>query len=64
VAEFTSRLAVTEDVPALTALMDAAIAESQRAFLDDDQTVAGRHGRCARADPPDGEARDPRLLHG
>jgi GNAT superfamily N-acetyltransferase len=40
VAEFTSRLAVTEDVPALIVLMDAAIAELQRAFLDDDQIAS------------------------
>jgi GNAT superfamily N-acetyltransferase len=42
VAELTSRLAVTEDVPALTVLMDAAIAELQRAFLDDDQIASSR----------------------
>jgi GNAT superfamily N-acetyltransferase len=42
VAEFTSRLAVTEDVPALTVLMEAAIAELQRAFLDDDQIASSR----------------------
>jgi GNAT superfamily N-acetyltransferase len=42
VAEFTSRLAVTEDVPALSVLMDAAIAELQRAVLDDDQIASSR----------------------
>jgi GNAT superfamily N-acetyltransferase len=36
-AQFTSRLATAEDVPALTALMDAAIVELQRMFLDDAQ---------------------------
>ena len=40
--EFTSRLAVTADVPALTALMDAAIGELQRGFLDDDQIASSR----------------------
>jgi len=40
--EFTSRLAVTADIPALTVLMDAAIAELQRAFLDDDQIASSR----------------------
>jgi GNAT superfamily N-acetyltransferase len=42
VAEFTSRLAVTADVPKLTVLMDAAIAELQRAFLDDAQIASSR----------------------
>jgi GNAT superfamily N-acetyltransferase len=42
VAELTSRLALTEDVPTLTVLMDAAIAELQRAFLDDDQIASSR----------------------
>jgi GNAT superfamily N-acetyltransferase len=42
VAEFTSRLAVRSDVPALTVLMDAAIAELQRAFLDDAQIASSR----------------------
>ena len=41
-SEFTSRLAVSADVPALTVLMDAAIAELQRAFLDDDQIASSR----------------------
>lgn len=40
--ELTSRLAVTADVPALTTLMDAAIAELQRAFLDDTQIASSR----------------------
>ena len=35
--EFTSRLATLEDGPRLTAVMDDAIAELQRAFLDDEQ---------------------------
>ncbi len=39
---FTSRLAVTEDMPALRALMDAAIAELQRGFLDDAQIESSR----------------------
>jgi GNAT superfamily N-acetyltransferase len=41
-AEFTSRLAVSADVPALTVLMDAAIGELQRAFLDDAQIASSR----------------------
>ena len=41
-AEFTSRLATSADVPALTLLMDAAITELQRDFLDDDQIASGR----------------------
>lgn len=41
-AEFTSRLAVPADIPALTLLMDAAIAELQRGFLDDDQIASSR----------------------
>jgi len=40
--DFTSRLAVTADVPALTVLMDAAIAELQRGFLDDAQISSSR----------------------
>ena len=40
--EFTSRLATLEDVRWLTAVMDAAIAELQRAFLDDEQIEASR----------------------
>ena len=40
--DFTSRLAVSEDVPALAALMDAAIAELQRGFLDDAQIASSR----------------------
>lgn len=40
--ELTSRLAVRADVPVLTALMDAAIAELQRGFLDDDQIASSR----------------------
>lgn len=41
-AEFTSRLAATADVPALTVLMDAAIAELQRSFLDEVQIASSR----------------------
>jgi GNAT superfamily N-acetyltransferase len=41
-AELTSRLAVTADVPALTVLMEAAIAELQRGFLDDAQIASSR----------------------
>ena len=41
-AEFTSRLAVAADVPKLTVLMDAAIAELQRSFLDDAQIASSR----------------------
>jgi GNAT superfamily N-acetyltransferase len=40
--EFNSRLAVPEDVPALTALMDQAIEELQRAFLDEAQIASSR----------------------
>ena len=40
--EFTNRLAVPADVPALTALMDQAIAQLQRAFLDDAQIASSR----------------------
>jgi GNAT superfamily N-acetyltransferase len=39
---FTSRLAVRADVPALTILMDAAIVELQRPFLDDAQIASSR----------------------
>jgi GNAT superfamily N-acetyltransferase len=38
----TSRLAVPADVPVLRALMDAAIGELQRGFLDDAQIEASR----------------------
>ena len=37
-----SRLAVPDDVPALTVLMDAAIAELQRGFLDEAQIESSR----------------------
>ena len=40
--ELTSRLAVPEDVPALTRVMDAAIAVLQRGFLDDEQIESSR----------------------
>jgi GNAT superfamily N-acetyltransferase len=40
--EFTSRLAVADDVPSLTVLMDAAIAELQRDFLDTAQIASSR----------------------
>ena len=40
--DFTSRLAVSGDVPALTVLMDAAIAELQRSYLDDSQIASSR----------------------
>lgn len=40
--EFTSRLATADDVPRLTEVMDAAIAELQRAYLDDAQIEASR----------------------
>jgi len=42
VVEFTSRLAVPEDVAALTSVMDRAIADLQRAFLDDAQIASSR----------------------
>ena len=41
-AELTSRLAVSADVPALTVLMDAAISELQRGFLDDTEIASSR----------------------
>ena len=40
--ELGSRLATLDDVPLLTLLMDAAIAELQRGFLDDAQIAASR----------------------
>jgi GNAT superfamily N-acetyltransferase len=40
--ELTSRLAVPPDVPALTALIDQAIDELQRAYLDDAQIASSR----------------------
>jgi len=40
--EFRSRLATLADVPRLTAVMDAAISELQRAYLDDAQIEASR----------------------
>src|SRR5215213_3105085 len=40
--EFTNRLAVPADVPELTALMDQAIGQLQRAFLDDAQIASSR----------------------
>ena len=40
--EFASRLAVLEDVPRLTPVMDAAIGELQRGFLSDEQIEASR----------------------
>ena len=40
--EFTSRLAVPDDVAALAVLMDRAIAELQRAFLDEAQIASSR----------------------
>jgi GNAT superfamily N-acetyltransferase len=42
VAALTSRIAVPSDIPALTAVMDAAIAELQRSFLDDAQIASSR----------------------
>ena len=38
----TSRLAIPADVPALMALIEAAISELQRPFLEDDQIAASR----------------------
>jgi GNAT superfamily N-acetyltransferase len=40
--DLTSRLAVPADIQALTVLMDAAIAELQRGFLDDAQISSSR----------------------
>jgi len=40
--ELASRLAVSGDIPALTEVMDAAIAELQRAYLDDLQIASSR----------------------
>jgi GNAT superfamily N-acetyltransferase len=42
VAEFTSRLAVAADIPALGVMVDAAIAELQRSYLDDEQIESSR----------------------
>jgi GNAT superfamily N-acetyltransferase len=42
IEQFTSRIATAEDLPALTALMDAAIVELQRAFLDEAQIEASK----------------------
>jgi hypothetical protein len=42
VTEFTNRLAVLADVIALTVLMDAAISELQRGFLDDAEIASSR----------------------
>ena len=39
---FTHRLATRDDLPALTALMDAAIGELQRGFLSEEQIAASR----------------------
>jgi GNAT superfamily N-acetyltransferase len=39
---FDSRLALMEDVPELTTVMDAAISELQRVFLDDAQIASSR----------------------
>jgi len=38
----TSRLATTADVPALSDLMDRAIGQNQKEFLDDDQIASSR----------------------
>jgi GNAT superfamily N-acetyltransferase len=40
--EFTSRLALPQDVPALTVLMEQAIEELQRSYLDDAQIASSR----------------------
>jgi GNAT superfamily N-acetyltransferase len=40
--EFTSRLATLDDVPRLTAIMDAAISDLQRGYLDAAQIEASR----------------------
>ena len=40
--EFTSRVAAVADIPELTALMDQAIAQLQRAFLNDAQIASSR----------------------
>jgi GNAT superfamily N-acetyltransferase len=42
VTEFTNRLAVLADVPALTVLMGAAISELQRGFLDEAEIASSR----------------------
>jgi GNAT superfamily N-acetyltransferase len=42
VTEFTSRLAVAADISSLTALMDAAIKELQRAFLSEAQIASSK----------------------
>src|SRR6266516_6111664 len=71
--EFTSRLATFEDVPRLIAVMDDAIAELQRAFLDDEQIEASRavmgidtqlieDGTYFVVETPDGDVRRLRRL--
>jgi GNAT superfamily N-acetyltransferase len=40
--ELTTRQAVLDDVPALTELMDAAISDLQRGYLDDEQIESSR----------------------
>lgn len=40
--DFSSRLATRADIPALTVLMEASIAELQRGFLDDAQIASSR----------------------
>jgi hypothetical protein len=42
VTEFTNRLAVLADVPALMVLIDAAISELQRGFLDEAEIASSR----------------------
>ncbi|MEO5493181.1 MAG: GNAT family N-acetyltransferase [Sphingomonas sp.] len=39
---FTTRIATAEDIPAIAALMDRAIAELQRAYLSDEEIAASR----------------------
>jgi GNAT superfamily N-acetyltransferase len=40
--ELTSRLAIPQDIPALEEVMDEAIAELQRAYLDEEQIASSR----------------------
>ena len=59
----TSRLAVPADVPSLTELMDAAIAELQRAFLDDDQIASSRAiTQCPRPRQEQQEVHETRVV--
>ncbi len=48
---FTTRIATAEDIPAIAALMDRAIAELQRAYLSDAEIAASRLSRADGGGP-------------